>query len=321
MILVLIIFFSTSIQDSCIPGALASLNDSLLHQPKDILERLALPPTIDLDALLRDAPVPAVSLQTNNIHSGRQASHKSSLPPFAWSHSHGGPSKANIDSGKLFTNRNMFPTRWVRLDSYCTLLGNATSYFSDLVTSDYHSGGPSQELKIDGKVEMQLPVVCSTLYSDKNIPKRGSNIMSSYNSLESGACLDSTDCHPGFRFKEHIFLGAQEAEGIMNHHGNEAISMDLPNDSLDQQNANNCTVIEHIKRTAHSGSDGAICYSPSTCALSESNQCLWRSPSQGSSKQGTLRPINVLLQKHNVMFSLMHALFFFFFSCVHLVGP
>eukprot|EP00268_Persea_americana_P068763 TRINITY_DN9646_c0_g1_i4.p1 TRINITY_DN9646_c0_g1~~TRINITY_DN9646_c0_g1_i4.p1 ORF type:complete len:738 (-),score=146.17 TRINITY_DN9646_c0_g1_i4:588-2801(-) len=281
---------ASSIKDSCIPGALASLNNSPLLQPKDILERLTLPPTNDLDALLRDAPGPAVSLQTNEMHSGRQ-SKKSSLPPFAWSLSHGGQSKVNSDSGKLFTNRNMFPTRWVRLDSYCSLHGNATSCFSDLVTSDSHTGGPSQEQKINGKVETQLPVTCSYLDLDKNFPKRGSNVMSSYNSLESGGCLGSTDSHPGFRFKECIFLETQEVEGSMKNHGNEAISMDPPIRSLDQEDANNCTEIkQQIERTVHTGSDSIICYSPSTCTVSGTNQCLWHSPSKGISKEGMLSP-------------------------------
>lgn len=322
MLLYFHLFFPTSIQDSCIPGALASLNNSPLLQPKDILERLTLPPTNDLDALLRDAPGPAVSLQTNEMLSGRQ-SKKSSLPPFAWSESHGGQSKVNSDSGKLFTNRNMFPTRWVRLDSYCSLHGNATSCFSDLVTCDSHTGGPSQEQKIDGKVETQLPVTCSYLDLDKNFPKRGSNVMSSYNSLESGGCLGSTDSHPGFQFKERIFLGTQEVEGSKKNHGNEAISMDPPNRSFDQEDANNCTEIEQqIERTMHTGLDSIIGYSPSTCTVSGTNQFLWHSPSKGISKEGTLQPINMLL--HSIPFTLMHSFFiiiYYLFFYMLLVGP
>ncbi|KAF8413248.1 hypothetical protein HHK36_001224 [Tetracentron sinense] len=123
-----------AIVDSCSkPKAPANMKNSLLLQPKDILERLALPPAKDLDSLLQDTTKPAVfARNTPDLCSGKTMSHGARLPPFPWSYSFGGPCKTNIDSGKLSTNRSTCQGRWVRIQSIASSFGGASSCFSDL---------------------------------------------------------------------------------------------------------------------------------------------------------------------------------------------
>lgn len=152
---------ASSTKDSCISNALPSL--STLYQPEEILKRLALPPTKDLDTLLRDASVPAVHLQSGDVNCGIQTSHNVGLPPFSWSLSPGGSSRASIDSGKLFMNRNVCHTKWVRLGCNATFLGNATNSFSDLVTDEHHVRIPYKQLNIDDPTENGVPSTTVTL--------------------------------------------------------------------------------------------------------------------------------------------------------------
>ncbi|KAL5551856.1 hypothetical protein UlMin_002032 [Ulmus minor] len=105
-----------------------------LHQPKEILQRLALPPPKDLDSLLLDAA--KTSSSSKNIpesRSGKQISRRVNLPPFPWSHSSSGSGRNCSDAVKLSTTRSTCEGRWVKVGkNFTSSPGSATSNFMDL---------------------------------------------------------------------------------------------------------------------------------------------------------------------------------------------
>ncbi|KAF5938566.1 hypothetical protein HYC85_022825 [Camellia sinensis] len=90
------------------PKIPADVLDFVLCQPKDILERLALPPPKDLDSLLLDVAKPTVVSKNNSDSRGKQISHRDSLPPFSWSHNSGGHYKSSADAIKSSAGRSDF---------------------------------------------------------------------------------------------------------------------------------------------------------------------------------------------------------------------
>ncbi|XP_077226753.1 uncharacterized protein LOC143860111 isoform X2 [Tasmannia lanceolata] len=242
------------------PGALASLNDAILYQPKDLLERLALPPAKDLDALLVDTSTPPLSFEMTDRHSGTTKSHQASLPPFPWSLSHSGPYKLNIDCGKFFTNRSTCHVRWLIIGSNASFLGTVRNGFSNLnfVTHD-HTVVPSGKLMIEGSPEIQK-ILCTSVKppcwsytvtcppashdEDKIISKKGSGVM-----CFPERCVDSSDGRLELGCKEHLFRKMAEAEGSLKYQGNEAFLLSSsPNNLLVQENVDIYSDINQSKR-------------------------------------------------------------------------
>ena len=103
-----------------------------LCQPKDILERLALPPPKELDSLLLDATKPSSSTRNNSdTRSSKQISRRASLPPFPWSHTFNG-CRTNSDAVKLLSNKSMCQGRWVKIPNTSSSPGTATGCFTNL---------------------------------------------------------------------------------------------------------------------------------------------------------------------------------------------
>ncbi|XVF52987.1 hypothetical protein PTKIN_Ptkin05aG0062000 [Pterospermum kingtungense] len=129
---------STSCKDSCgKPEMPASPPDFPLCQPKDILERLALPPAKDLDSLLLDATKPSTSTRNNSdTRSGKQTFCRASLPPFPWSHTFNG-CRNNSDSVKLLSNKSMCQGRWVKIPNTFSSPGIGTGCFTNLESLGY----------------------------------------------------------------------------------------------------------------------------------------------------------------------------------------
>ncbi|KAJ0106080.1 hypothetical protein Patl1_17630 [Pistacia atlantica] len=118
------------------PGATTNL-DFPLYQPKDILERLALPRPKDLEALLLDAAKPSAPSRNNSdIRSGKHISRRASLPPFPWSHTYNGHCRTNSDAVKLLTSRSTCQGRWARINS-SAILGASTDSFTNLELLTY----------------------------------------------------------------------------------------------------------------------------------------------------------------------------------------
>ncbi|KAG5058613.1 hypothetical protein JHK82_013592 [Glycine max] len=111
--------------------------DFPLHQPKDVLERIALHPFQDLESLLLDVSKPAVTTKNgNDQRSGKQVSRRPSLPTFPWSHAFG-HSRTNSDAGKLSTSRSMCQGKWSRIGVIASSTDVDCSSFSNLDSFSY----------------------------------------------------------------------------------------------------------------------------------------------------------------------------------------
>ncbi|XP_022760672.1 uncharacterized protein LOC111306916 [Durio zibethinus] len=119
------------------PEMPASPPDFPLCRPKDILERLALPPPKDLDSLLLDATKPSSSTRNNSdTRSGKQIVRGARLPPFPWSHTFNG-FRTNSDAVKLLSNKSTCQGRWVKIPNTPSSLGIETGCFTNLESLAY----------------------------------------------------------------------------------------------------------------------------------------------------------------------------------------
>ncbi|XP_071705331.1 uncharacterized protein [Rutidosis leptorrhynchoides] len=102
-----------------------------LVAPKDVLDRLSLPPPKDLDLMLLDSMKPT---STSKVQSG------GSLPTFPWSHVSGRDNKANPDVIKSTPSKCSCQGRWVRIGMSTDSLREATStsYLADFKSLTYN---------------------------------------------------------------------------------------------------------------------------------------------------------------------------------------
>ncbi|CAK7335615.1 unnamed protein product [Dovyalis caffra] len=130
---------SSSNKDSCNkPETPANLLDFSFDQPKDTLERLALPPPKDLESLLLDATKhPASSRHGPDPRPGKQTSRRASLPAFPWSHTFSGHSRTNSDAVKCLSSRSTCQGRWVRIGDSFNSPGSASDCFTNLESLAY----------------------------------------------------------------------------------------------------------------------------------------------------------------------------------------
>lgn len=113
--------------------------DFQLYQPKDILERLTLPPPKDLEALLLDAAKSSAPSRSNSdMRSAKQIYRRVSLPPFPWSHTFNGHCRTNSDAVKLLTSRSTCQGRWARIATSTTSLGASTDCYTNLESLTYN---------------------------------------------------------------------------------------------------------------------------------------------------------------------------------------
>lgn len=128
-----------NLQDSCGKSDTpANLLNFSLDQPKDTLERLALPPPKDLESLLLDAAKPAVSSKSApDPRPGRQTSRWPSLPPFPWSHTSSGHCRTNSDAVKLLASRSTCQGRWVKVENTFSSVGITSNCFTNLESLTY----------------------------------------------------------------------------------------------------------------------------------------------------------------------------------------
>lgn len=119
-------------------------DDPPLYKPMDILKRIALPPSKDLDALLLDATKPASSRNTPDPRLGKPASQRTGLVPFPWSHGFSGNHKSGPDAAKLSTSRTTCQAKWARMKNTSTPQEGCPSFAVDLQSLTYdHSLVPS----------------------------------------------------------------------------------------------------------------------------------------------------------------------------------
>ncbi|PIA49121.1 hypothetical protein AQUCO_01300168v1 [Aquilegia coerulea] len=173
-------------KDTCIGS-----NTSPLYQPKEILERLALPPAKKLDSLLLDISKPVLSKSLNDIKLSKPISYGAHLPPFPWSYCSGGPCKTPVDTANLSSNRS----RWVRIGNIASSLGDAPSF---------------------------LDLKCLDVNYDNSI--KGSDATSSQNSLKFGLPqkdLASFDWQLKLGLPRDISLRKNNADDELTHHEND----------------------------------------------------------------------------------------------------
>ncbi|KAK7399160.1 hypothetical protein VNO78_10336 [Psophocarpus tetragonolobus] len=112
--------------------------DFALHQPKDVLERIALHPFHDLESLLLDVSKPsATTKNSNDQRSGKQVPRRPNLPAFPWSHAFGGNSRTNSDAVKLSTSRSMCQGKWLRIGVIASSSDTDRSSFTNLDSFSY----------------------------------------------------------------------------------------------------------------------------------------------------------------------------------------
>lgn len=133
---------------------------SPLYTPKDILERLALPPPKDLDLLLSDASkTTSSSKNSTDPRLGKPVPHRTGLPPFPWSHSFSGHSKLGSDAVKLSTNRTTCQGRWVKVKNSFALQKGSSDLLVDFESLAFdQSLVPSTNLVSDHRENKFAPI-------------------------------------------------------------------------------------------------------------------------------------------------------------------
>ncbi|KAK1282351.1 hypothetical protein QJS10_CPB22g00013 [Acorus calamus] len=222
-------------------GAYKTLSDSQVYEPKDILERLALPPAEDLEALLSDSSLPTLSSHcATDINSPKQMSNSAALPPFPWSLPFGGSCKSSNDTGKLSTNRSTWRSKWVRIESDSSFIRNAQSCFTGLefmpcdntgspsrIQGDYYNTCSNEnfpeafKIPSHGPLDISCPETCFAKSHTKD-----ERILDNHSS-ESHLKPESIDS---------ISFQAMELDGCLSNHGRDELNsvVPSPNNSMIQ---------------------------------------------------------------------------------------
>ncbi|XP_028807185.1 uncharacterized protein LOC114761899 [Neltuma alba] len=125
------------IEPSSETGTPASPLDFPLYHPKDVLERIALPQSRDLDSLLLDASKAVVTSKSNSdLRTVKQVSRRPSLTAFPWSHNFSGHCRTNSDTVKL-SSRITCQGKWAKIGFVTSYMGMNRGSFMNLDTFSY----------------------------------------------------------------------------------------------------------------------------------------------------------------------------------------
>jgi len=128
-------------------------SDARLRQPREVLERLVLPPR-DLESLLQDAVKSVAPAKVADSRCSKPLSTRVTLPPFPWSHSFNGHHKSGNDAVKS-SNRSTCQGRWLMIRSDVSFIGAGTAEsLLDLSSLTYDDG-----LVPPGKLKYKLPEI------------------------------------------------------------------------------------------------------------------------------------------------------------------
>ncbi|KAL8138780.1 hypothetical protein V2J09_004781 [Rumex salicifolius] len=141
--------------------------DAPLYHPRDIIEKLALPSSKDLDSLLQDG-AKLTCPRSNDPRPGKPVSGRVTLSSFSWSHNHHGHNKSNSDSVKV-SSRSSCQGRWARIRNSSSFFGGGAQSFADLDSLTYdHSLVPSGSVKyILPQTEHTASKVSSSITSEQ----------------------------------------------------------------------------------------------------------------------------------------------------------
>lgn len=171
-----------------------------LYTPKDVLERLALAPSKDLDSLLADTVKFASSRNSSDLRLSKPSSQRNGLPPFSWSHPCSGHPKTVPDSAKLSTNKMVCQGRWVRVENTSTPLKGSTGFLEELqALTDIHKLVPTG-VQVSGPLKNED---ASTNRDSLTTCERISSSLAASNTVSPGAlaaaetlCMIATDSTP-----------------------------------------------------------------------------------------------------------------------------
>ncbi|GLU05865.1 hypothetical protein SLE2022_229420 [Rubroshorea leprosula] len=182
---------SNQTQDSCgKPEMPAGLLDFPSSQPKDVLERLALPPPKDLELLLLDAAKPSSSSRnTSDLRSCKQICRRPSLPPFPWSHNFNGHYRTNSDAVKCLTSRTTCQGRWVKIAKAASSLASGTYSCTDLETLTYDQSLVPLKSKAAGLENRIFPSIGGLPFWEQGSPSLATNSKASQVPTELGSAL------------------------------------------------------------------------------------------------------------------------------------
>ncbi|KAI9076778.1 hypothetical protein K1719_041254 [Acacia pycnantha] len=111
--------------------------DFPLCQPKDVLERIALPQSRDLDSLLLDASKGVLTSKSNgDLRTVKQVSRRPSLTAFSWSHNLSGHCRTNCDAVKL-SSRITCQGKWAKIGFHASYMGMDCGSFTNLDSFSY----------------------------------------------------------------------------------------------------------------------------------------------------------------------------------------
>ncbi|CAA3010233.1 Hypothetical predicted protein [Olea europaea subsp. europaea] len=143
--------------------ASTSTVDSPLYNPKDILERLALPPPKDLDSLLLDAARPSSASRNNtDPRLGKSLCHRTGLPPFPWSHPFSGHNKSVTDAAKLSSSRTICLGKWVKVKNISSLQEGSTGFLEGLESLTYNPSLVPTATLMSGPPESEVAQITSS---------------------------------------------------------------------------------------------------------------------------------------------------------------
>lgn len=149
-----------------------------LVAPKEVLDRLSLPPPKDLDVMLLDSMKPT---STSKVQNG------GSLPTFPWSHVSG--FKANPDVVKSTPNKSSCQGKWFRMPKSTTSSGDTTSYLEDFQSLTYNKSLVPLECQQPGPTENEkslMPSVSNATF-DREVTPSGTRTSSSKSPVEPSA--------------------------------------------------------------------------------------------------------------------------------------
>ena len=284
------LFLVCNIQNSC------QVSSSTLHQPKDILERLAISPILDLEAFI-------LNLNPSQCAVDKKFFYSSRLPPFPWSFSHGGPCKPGVDSCKFSLPRSAGQSKWVRIGSSSTSTGGGKNCFFGLEVKaldpndDFANQRKMDELLQDVKslTESSMPQLDGPQQTSKshaldniNLTKGSgaSGSLSSRNLELLNGNVDTSNNHEEDDSEDYLFPQNSHSEVGLRCLRSEFNSMDSAKSDLPFK-GNVVGQKEHPESVIDDCSQSCYSY-PSKSPAGGHSQSLWHSPVPDISTSGTI---------------------------------
>lgn len=243
-----------------------------MYQPKDVLERLAIPSPLDLEAFVSDIKSPQCTLENKVFCS-------ISLPPFPWSFPQGGICRAGVDSIKFPFSRSACQSKWVRIgNSYASRRGDENCFsglgVKPLVTNDDFA---SQQ-KIDELLRDLKPLTESI-----TAPVDEPNVLDDSNLVKRSGASDSLDIKKPVILDEHVDVSDNHEEDdsmdyLFRQNSKSEASLMCPRNGSHVSSKYDSS--SKGNEVGHEENDCSSCCGnhPSKSSIRDCGQCLWPLP-------------------------------------------